>query len=207
MKNINAALEAQANANALIAKINVIRDEFCPNSNFNLLGCLLEHSKQIERNHALSRVFLDLGDDTVSLKKLISSETYSLKLMEKLSPVTKTALNIIEEMARKQANIEQYTARLLILRSGVRKRKRYPRSDAQHHIHRLAFIFYKMTGKAPDCIYDTSSGEYGEGKPYFGRFYDFLLCMKAILEEIGIKLPKSDETIGKYASKIVRGYV
>lgn len=205
MKKVNDDLEVRANK--LIEKINVIRNEFCPNSNFDLLGCLLEHSKQIERSHALSRVFLDLGDDTVSLKKLIDSETYSLKLMEKLSPLTKTSLNIIEKMAHKQDAIDQYTARLLILGSGVRKSKRYPRSDAKHHIHRLAAIFYEMTGKVPECIYDSAGGEYGEDKPYFGRFYDFLLCMKVILEEIGIKLPKSDGTMGKYASKIVGCYV
>ncbi len=202
MKNISADLMARANL--FIVKANTIRDEFCPNSNFDLIGLLLEHSKQIERNNALRKVFLDLGDDTVSLKQLIDSEAYSLKLMEKLSPATKTALNVIEEMAHKQIGIEQYTAHLLSLQSAVSKRKRYSRSNAKHHIQRLAFIFYEMTGKAPDCTYDTGRGEYGEGKPYFGRFYDFLLSMKAILEEIGIKLPKSDETIGKYASKIVR---
>ncbi|ARB92853.1 hypothetical protein A6J40_11995 [Legionella longbeachae] len=197
MKSINADVEAQANA-----RVYAVRDKFSPGSNFDLLGNLLEHSKQVERNHALSKVFLDLGDDLALLKKELDSEVASLSRLEKLSSFTKNSLDIAEKITYKQKCIVELTTHLQNLSTAIRKRKRYPRSDAKHHIRRLAGIFYEMTGKKPDCIYDSMGGEYGN-KPYSGVFYDFLLSIKAISNEIGIKLPESNETLGKYASQII----
>ena len=196
MKNIHTDLKE---------KVNKIRDEYCSESSFDLLNRLLDHGKQIQLNNALNKTFLGTGKDLAILKEEIDSTISSLIRLERLSSFTQDKLNIEEKITHKRKYVAELTEYLNWLSVGARAGKNYSHSDAKANIHRLAFIFYEMTGEIPTCISNRES-EYRDEDLYTGNFYDFLIKIKGVINDIGIKLPDKRQSIGKYAYQIINGY-
>lgn len=80
-----------------------------------------------------------------------------------------------------------------------RDKRKLPKSRLKPLILRLAIIFHMGTGKEPICDHHRTTEEFS------GCFYEFLLDLEPILEEIGISLGH-EGTTGKYAFDQTRNY-